>query len=345
MISKDNKISLNDSLSPDLNNQNPNFNILNFHNFKNQNQLKYLENNNSSLNNNYYISPLLNNDIISEKELDNLNIQFKPTNSETFELQSSNIYNNNINNNIESLFIKDNKSSKTVNLNIEKLKKELNPHKKPTGRIKNDDKKNDKKEPKHNKFTDDNVRKKIKHIIIKSIMKFLNMKIKALFNGNIGNNVFKKELLTLNKTPKFESSIEYNKQLLNKTLKEIFSVNISSRFTNYKPDFNKNLIEKLINEEDKEKRDYFQKIFNLTFSDCLQHFNRAKDIKELDGMDCIDDVLEEFNNDKEYKSTLDYHIKNYEIILNRKKSRAPKKKKKGKIERDNINSNYDLGKE
>ena len=50
-------------------------------------------------------------------------------------------------------------------------------------------------------------------------MKFLNMKIKALFNNNIGHNVLKKELLTLNKIPKFEFFIEYNKLLLNKSIK------------------------------------------------------------------------------------------------------------------------------
>jgi hypothetical protein len=48
------------------------------------------------------------------------------------------------------------------------------------------------------------------------------MKIKALFNNNIGHNVLKKELkelLTLNKIPKFEFFIEYNKLLLNKSIK------------------------------------------------------------------------------------------------------------------------------
>ena len=161
------------------------------------------------------------------------------------------------------------------------------------------------------------------------------MKIKALFNGNIGKNILEKKLLTLNKTPKFESSIEYNKNLLKKTLKEIFSEDISTKFTNYSQDFNRNLIEKLLNEEDKEKRDYFQKLFSLTLLDCLHHFNRTKDIKELDEMDCINDVLEEFNDDKEYKEILDVNIKNFDVILNRKRSRTSQKKIGGKIDSKN----------
>ena len=150
-------------------------------------------------------------------------------------------------------------------------------------------------------------------------MKFLNMKIKALYNGNIGYNILKKEFLALNKSTKFESSIEYNKVFLKKILKEILSENISTRYTDYNREFNKKLIERLINEEDIEKRSYFNKLFNLTFLDCLNHFNGTKINKEFDGMDGIDDVLREFNNDKEYKEILYYNIKNFEDIINFKK--------------------------
>ena len=145
-------------------------------------------------------------------------------------------------------------------------------------------------------------------------MKFINKKIKILYNGNIGYNILKKEFITLNKTIKFESSIEKNRLFLNKTLKEILSENISTRNTNYDQDFNKKL-ERLINEKDIVKRIYFNKLFNLTFLDCLKHFNRTKIISEFDGMDFIDDVLEEFNDDKEYKETLNYNIKNFDDII------------------------------
>ena len=153
------------------------------------------------------------------------------------------------------------------------------------------------------------------------------MKIKALFNGNIGKNILKKEFLTLNKKPKFDSSIEYNKLFLKKTLKEILSENISTRYTSYSQDFNKKLVEKLINEKDKEKREYFNKLFNFTFLDCLKHFNKTKIIKEFEGMDSIDDVLEEFNNDKEYKEILYENLINFDTIINNKKSRTSKKTK------------------
>ena len=316
-IPSDSQINENDSLSPDLNNPNPNLDISEFITFNNQNKLNNLENNNSSLNSN----------INTEKELYNINNQSKPIISEGkiyyVDLPSENTSNNNIKYKCQDLFFNDINPLKNSIIQIKK--KEIKTHKKPTGRFK----KESKKDGKHNKYTDDNVRKKVKHIVLKSIMKFLNIKIKALFNNNIGHNVLKKELLTLNKMPKFESSIEYNKMFLNKTIKEIFSENISSKFTNYQKDFNKKLIEKLINEEgDKENREYFNSLFNLTFLDCLKHFNKAKQIKELDGMDNIDDVLEEFNDDKEYKNILYYNIQNFDVIINNKRSRNSKKKEK-----------------
>ena len=339
MLSKDNEMTLDSFMNENdsqrhLNNKNPNFNIMNY-DFKKQNQINDIENN-TSLNNNNFISPLLNNSINIEKELDYTYNQSKFTISDcdwkTCGLDFPSSYtNNNINSNIHSLFNEDYTSSQNAYSKIQEYKKEIKTHRKPTGRIK----KEDKKEGNHNKFTDDNLRKKVKHLLIKSIMKFLNKKIKELFNGNIGKNILKKELLTLNKTPKYESTIEYNKSLLKKTLKDIFSEDISTRFTNYTRDFNRNLIGKLINEEDKEKRDYFQKLFGLTLLDCLHHFNRTKDIKELDGMDCIDVALEEFNDDKEYKEILNLNIKNFDVILNRKRSRTSRKKIEGKIDNKN----------
>ena len=67
MLSKYSKIPLVSYMNEkdskkNLNNQKPNLDI-HFNNFKNQNKLNYIENNNSFLNNNYSISPSLNNSI------------------------------------------------------------------------------------------------------------------------------------------------------------------------------------------------------------------------------------------------------------------------------------------
>ena len=85
----------------------------------------------------------------------------------------------------------------------------------------------------HNKFSDDNLRRKCKYIILSSLMEFINAKIKSIYNGDIGNYIYKKELLTLNKNQISDASIDFNKNFLNRTLGDIFSDTINSRFTNY----------------------------------------------------------------------------------------------------------------
>ena len=69
-----------------------------------------------------------------------------------------------------------------------------------------------------------------------------------------------KKLYFLNQAQILNSSVNFNKSLLQKTLYDIFSDKISSRITNFPEDYNKVIIEGLINEKDTEKRIYFQKI-------------------------------------------------------------------------------------
>lgn len=52
--------------------------------------------------------------------------------------------------------------------------------------------KSDSAKGEHNKFSDDNMRRKIKHIVLKSLMEFINNKIKEVFNGKIGYSILKK---------------------------------------------------------------------------------------------------------------------------------------------------------
>lgn len=68
---------------------------------------------------------------------------------------------------------------------------------------------------------------------------------------------------------------------LNKKLKSIFSKDISTKYKRYPHDYNKNLINSLLNEEDEQKRFIFEKIFNLTFLQCIEHIRSTKKIEEL----------------------------------------------------------------
>ena len=192
----------------------------------------------------------------------------------------------------------------------------------------------------HDKFTDDNARRKVKRIVFTHLLKYINKQIKIKYNGKIGKGLSKKELHILNQAQIANSLITFNKALLNKTLYDIFSDKISSRITNYPEDHNKVIIEELINEEDKEKRTYFQNLFNLTFLDCLEYLRGDKYFEQLNGLELFrdfkeikQDYLKKYNDGEEYVKHLKYYLKEYEIIINKKIPRESLKRKNKKEKR------------
>ena len=172
-----------------------------------------------------------------------------------------------------------------------------------------------------------NLRKKSKHILLTEVQNFLNSKLKEIYSDDIGKGILLKQLLTLNHKEKSNIIVDDNKLFLNKTLQEIFSDNISKKYTNFPLNHNKNLINRLLNEEDEEKRKYFNKLFNLTFIDALHHFQGKSIIKELSGLKTYKEVIKKYEDDKDYYENLSYHLTNFEEIINSKKSRKSKKKK------------------
>ena len=92
-----------------------------------------------------------------------------------------------------------------------------------------------------------------------------------------------------------------NKKFLYKNLKDIFSEHISTKYTSLDLDHNKILIEKLINEKDSDKKIKFEKLFSLTFVDCLNHIiknhiiqNKLENnsIELLEGLEDLNTILD-----------------------------------------------------
>ena len=190
--------------------------------------------------------------------------------------------------------------------------------------------KDDNEKGKHNRFSDDILRRKCKHILLKFVFIFINEIIKKIYNNNIGNGYFIKQLLTLNKKQKSNTTIKYNQEFLYKSLRDIFSDDISSKYSNYNLKHNKLLIEELISEKNEEKRKYFQNLFSLNFLQCLKHFRGQESIKELEGMKLFNEIQNGLNTDDDdsenYKKTLENYINKYEDIIIRKKPRKSRKK-------------------
>ena len=186
---------------------------------------------------------------------------------------------------------------------------------------------NKKQSSKHTKYSYDNLKRECKHLVIENVMKFINNKIYEVYEGNIDNGLLKKKLLKLNQAQKINADVEFNKIFINKTLKDILSQNITKQITLYEPDHNKKVIDKVISE----KKDIFEKIFNLTFIQCLDHFIENKKIEELNGLTLYSELKEEiinkYENDGEsYYENLKLFLKQFQNKINRAKSRKKRKK-------------------
>ena len=183
----------------------------------------------------------------------------------------------------------------------------------------------------HNKYSDDNIRRKCKHLILKNTFTFINEKIFIMYGGKIGNGISKKELKAINHLQKSDASVCFDQDFLNKKLGEIFSESISSRYSNLPSIHNKRLILSLINENDENKKKYFTDLFNITFLDCLRHFRGEVYINELGGLTCFESDKEKIKNKypedgNDYIETLQYYLDNFEKIVKKKRSRKQNKK-------------------
>jgi hypothetical protein len=262
----------------------------------------------------YYNTLMIDNKIIKKKAMYN-----------DYEITSFNFFIMNKNLSENSINAKNNKDNKKNNKDTKKR-----------GRKRKREETDDNDTKIHNKFSDDNLRKKCKNIVLKSILEFINKKIKEQYNNKIGHGKFKKEFKILDQEKKVKSTVSFEKSFLNKTLKEIFSSDISARFYNFPRNYNKLMIESLIKDIDEERRKYFIKLFDITFIDCLKYFREDKEalnIGELNGLKQISSIKEELitEHGNEYFEIFINYLQNFEDIINNKRARKRRKKIKSRF--------------
>ena len=184
--------------------------------------------------------------------------------------------------------------------------------------------KNSGKIGKHNKNSNDNLFKKIKYLILNYIFIFLNEKIKEINEKNKSKSNYN----YLKKIPYDQTAndlVEFNQEFLKTNLEIIFSVEISTIYKKYDKNNNIILIQKLLSDKNEEIKEYFEKLFKLTFLDCLEHFRGSRITPLLNGMTNFTEYKKESREDKEYLENLEYITKNYETL---QKKRIARKKKK-----------------
>lgn len=166
----------------------------------------------------------------------------------------------------------------------------------------------------------DNSLKKARIMLLNSIFRFVNKKIKEAFKNDIGKGIMTKQFIKLSKQNLSHSTVEFDKKYLNKPLKEIFTENVSEKYTNYLPNKNKELFQEI------KDLDYFKEIFELKFLDCINHITGKHYVSLLEGFETIEEIIKEENKKFDKKEIELYKdiIGNYIKLTDDKISRKPK---------------------
>ena len=196
----------------------------------------------------------------------------------------------------------------------------------------------------HDKMCSDNIIKKIKSAIFNYTLCFLNTLLSltdekcSIYNIKLSKIHYKKNIDILKKEKELE--------ILNMSLKEIFSKDISPKLRKYNSNFNKQIIENILN--NKKVNDTILFVFNMTLRNWLDIFTLKKSVidiineysdknyKNIDfdkiekSMVGIDKLLNEIKekNGEDYLPYFIFCLYNYERWFNLKKSRKNKKNQK-----------------
>ena len=191
---------------------------------------------------------------------------------------------------------------------------------------------------KHNKFSPDNIIRKIKTNLFDVVLRFINNSMEPVEIENPKKNSKKKLyskpfLLKINKDIIKNTNVDLNINLLNSKLKEIFSNDVSKKVENHGLDKNKKLIEKIYKEKIQIKT---IPILEMTLLQCLEQFRGSKKYKELSGLeDEFDRVIKELklkDESDDYIENFTNLVNTFEIFYSNKRPRKPKKKEEKTIE-------------
>ena len=175
----------------------------------------------------------------------------------------------------------------------------------------------------HNKESFDNLTRKIKVLDLKSFLDYFNNKIKDIYKDSESKSSWKLE--KLNQSQVSKANLEYNRIFFKKTLKEIFSDTITSKWKKKDTNHNKMIINYLLNEEDETKRKIFEKILNSTFLDLLKYLRGEKEgLEYFEGLKFDEFMLSNITKDENYYKKFINTMNNIEKLIYEKKSRKRK---------------------
>jgi len=162
----------------------------------------------------------------------------------------------------------------------------------------------------------DTLRKNIKRKVLKYSMKFIN--------ENITNKKYRIKKIEPNQVENVK--VDFEQIFMYKTLGDIFSAKVSSKYTSITDpeNYNKNRIQKLRSSNEK-----LRNIFDITFIVCLEHFFCKSNKEELNGMKTCEDEDISYKNKEEQKDIINYGKVYKEKVSQSIPRRGGKRKKKG----------------
>ena len=213
------------------------------------------------------------------------------------------------------------------------------------------------KKEEHNKYSSDNIIKKIKSKLFDYLVQFMNKLLEKITINIKLSKLSYKYISSLNR--------EKELKLLKKTLKEILSFDITPKYKYKKTDYNKEIINKIINSENNIYQNSsfnyntLKFILNLTFVDWLDVFTGKNNFEQLaynyevvlsninfnlinDSFIGIDKLLlnlEKNNDDCRYFTSFVFYLYNYERWFFQKIAKGKKKEEKEDM-KDNNTFNY-----
>ena len=192
----------------------------------------------------------------------------------------------------------------------------------------------------HDKYSENNRVRKFKVIIKDALLDLINSKIKENINLTIliGQKEFTVDgLLNIRQDQIISTNVMDNRQLLDKTIRELFSDEIAHNFRKYPKNYNKLVIDKIYEIDNEEK---ITSILDMKFSDCIKYFRKEQNYMEYERFFCLKGLEKKFENltidltnegnDEKYIEMLFDLIYNFENIFFAKKSR----KRRGKIKNE-----------
>jgi hypothetical protein len=198
----------------------------------------------------------------------------------------------------------------------------------------------------HNRFSGDNIIKKIKAIFFNNYHEFINLMINEYYNKDKKEKILKIEYKNIDNLKK-----DYNLELLKKPLKYSFSLDVSDKYRSKKEnkDYNAKIIKEIIDPKKyTEIEDYntIKFILDISLTDWIDLFTYKKDISTLadeyhasdinigkiqdnfiGAIDLLNDIPKDSKEDQIYYSLFIIYLFNFQRWFWIKKGRNVEKKK------------------